>query len=626
MFVLSDVLKSVNQIFEAGIAITALSLFIRSLSFNLRDRVSRSFAVILACVMVIFTGEAIIGSVKEPEVFEMWLKFQWLGILFLPAALQHFADALLATTGRPSRGRRRLVVYSSYGFSFVLAIALFWGFVLGPIEASESVFPHATPTPISTLFTLYYIGSTLVAGVGIWRAYKRTRLRVSRRRITYLQVGALFLAIGAYPYMMIGSAYASRFANLFIPLVVVGNIGIFLCLLLMAYAVAFFGVPWPDRIVRTRLLKWVLRGPITVFVMLFLITLTNQVLSSYGASNVIAIPIVSVVSVLFAEHLITLVYPFIESWVLNFGNNDQFELLQTLSERLITSGDLRQFLEAILAAVCDLFQVSVGFVVGQNGDGWEIVVHAGDIKELQLDSLNQDVLERVKGSNGQSIFAWGDFWLYPLYSTLGDDIVGLIGVLRKEDHELDDVLTESLGVLGDRATMALVDQRLQRQVFIALEELGPKIDLIQRLRAEFQFDQTDILQTINQESLPDDFSQWVKDALSHYWGGPKLTESPLLELEIVQKEKEQFEGNSANALRSILKDALNQVRPQGEKMYTPEWILYNILEMKFLEGRKVRDIARRLAVSEADLYRKQRVAIESVANAIVEMEMKARES
>jgi hypothetical protein len=33
----------------------------------------------------------------------------------------------------------------------------------------------------------------------------------------------------------------------------------------------------------------------------------------------------------------------------------------------------------------------------------------------------------------------------------------------------------------------------------------------------------------------------------------------------------------------------------------------------------------RLSVSEADLYRKQRVAIEAVANAIVEMESQARE-
>ena len=54
-------------------------------------------------------------------------------------------------------------------------------------------------------------------------------------------------------------------------------------------------------------------------------------------------------------------------------------------------------------------------------------------------------------------------------------------------------------------------------------------------------------------------------------------------------------------------------------------MLYNILDLKFMEGRKVREVARRLSMSEADLYRKQRVAIEAVADAIAEMEQQARE-
>ena len=49
----------INQILTAGIAITAFSLFLYSLSFNLRDRVARSFAIILLCVVVIFTTNAL---------------------------------------------------------------------------------------------------------------------------------------------------------------------------------------------------------------------------------------------------------------------------------------------------------------------------------------------------------------------------------------------------------------------------------------------------------------------------------------------------------------------------------------------------------------------------------------
>ena len=43
MALFESILRSLNQVFEAGVAITALSLFVRSLSFNLRDRVSRIF-------------------------------------------------------------------------------------------------------------------------------------------------------------------------------------------------------------------------------------------------------------------------------------------------------------------------------------------------------------------------------------------------------------------------------------------------------------------------------------------------------------------------------------------------------------------------------------------------------
>ncbi len=94
-----------------------------------------------------------------------------------------------------------------------------------------------------------------------------------------------------------------------------------------------------------------------------------------------------------------------------------------------------------------------------------------------------------------------------------------------------------------------------------------------------------------------------------------------MKLGIVKNHVEAGEGSSSNALRSILREAIERVKPEGERRFTGEWVLYNILEMKFLEGQKVREIALRLAMSEADLYRKQRVAIEAVAKEIIDMEM-----
>jgi hypothetical protein len=580
--------------------------------------------------MFIFTGEAVGGAVVHPTSLKIWIGVQWVGILFLPAALQHFSDSLLATTGRPSRGRRRKLIVLSYLLSLLLVVGMVVGFYLGFLVISEDNYPQLilTPLSISAAFSGYYLASVVMSAVSIWRAYRRTKLISSRRRISYLLVGVVFLAIGSFPYMHFGSSFAQSFPLMFISLVVFGNVAIFFCLLLMAYAVGFFGVPWPDRVVRSRLLKWLLRGPIAVFIMLLFLTVTVQISDYFGERYTVAVPIVTVMTVLLTEHLITLAFPFIERILFQQGEDDDFYLIQNLSERLISMGDLRQFLDAIMAAVCDQFQVSTGFVASTGEEGWEIVFHVGDWEIIRNSEYEKFLIEKVAEINGNhhsELYSWGSFWVYPLFTSDENQLIGLIGVVKNKDQELDPGLLDPLKVLGRRTTLALEDRILQKQLFKGLEELSPKVASIQRLRAAFRFDQSGIYSEIDEFGSPEEMTIWVKEAMSHYWGGPKLTDSPLASLQVVRGELAEHNGNSVNALRSVLRRALEQVKPEGEKRFTPEWILYNILEMKFIEGYKVREIAARLAVSEADLYRKQRVAIEAMAQAVLEMEQQARE-
>jgi hypothetical protein len=101
----------------------------------------------------------------------------------------------------------------------------------------------------------------------------------------------------------------------------------------------------------------------------------------------------------------------------------------------------------------------------------------------------------------------------------------------------------------------------------------------------------------------------------------------LLQLRIVERALPAHDGNPSKALRAVLAQAVERLRPDGErKMTATEWLLYNILELKFIQGKRVRDVAMRLAMSESDLYRKQRVAIEEVADHIAEMERQACQS
>lgn len=614
-------LITINQVFEAGIAITALSLFLRSLTFNLRDRISRAFAVILACIMVSFLGEAISGALDDPRSLEIWLRLEWLGTIFLPAAYLHFSDALLETTGRPSRGRRRAAVRFSYIVSGAFAALLPGTLLLGELVPSGRPVAFLERTPLSGIFTVYYVIVILLALLTIWRAWQRTVLSASRRRMTYLLAGSLALAFSAYPFLVVGSGFAARFPEIFMISAALGSILAFWALVAMAYATAFFGVPWPDRVVKSRLFRWMLRGPVTVFIVLAFLPWVSDIGGLLGVQESVVLPVIVALTILLLGHVLTLAAPTLERWIFFGALEDDVQFLQSLQERVLTDTDLRQFLEAVLAAVCDRLQSTTAFVTALDQGEMQLVLEVGDKKILSKQKLSSELLAATQSANGKpELFSWGQFWLLPLHTEETAELLGILGVLRTKRTELSKEQQAALFDLGARAALALEDRRQQSQALRSLESVTPRVDVIQRLRAASRYDQQEVMSDI--ADLPEygDVVKWVKDALTHYWGGPKLTQSPLRSLQVVQQSLEDHEGNPSQALRSILKEAIDRNKPAGEPRLSGEWMLYNLLEMKFMQGRKVRDIAMRLAMSEADLYRKQRVAIESVAQSLLEME------
>lgn len=632
-------LRTLNELLSAGIAITAFSLLLYALSFNLRDRVARSFAAILVCVVLVFVAEALSSVAQNHTQLEFWLRFQWLGIVFLPPSYLHLSDALLATTGRPSRGRRRLVVRMMYLVSLAFLATLPTSWLVGDLIADAQPAPHLQRTPVTWVFTFFYIACMTVAWVNFWRAYQRTAARASRRRFTYLLTGALAPALGSFPFLLFGFSFAAQHPLIFWATVTLSNLAVSVLLIVMAYAVAFFGVPWPDRVVKRRLAKWLMRGPVTASTVLAITTVVRRTGGWIGIDPAALTPIVMVASILILEHLISLAAPIWERWFFLGKDRADMELIQTLDERLLTLSDLQQFLEAILAAISDRMQATSAFVAALNPQGIDTLVTIGGDQKLEQENLSENLLQAVVTQKEQTasmphgLFSWGDYWLAPIYDPETSNVngnsnlalLGLLGVTRQADQTIDQEQSEALAILTGRVAMALSDRRRQQQAFSSLEALTPKMSMLQRMRAAARYDSTEIL-SLDDLTLKDEgFSSWVKDALTDYWGGPKLTQNPLLSLQVVQQIMQTEEENPTNALRVILRKAIENVRPTGERRFTAEWILYNILEMRFMEGRKIREIALRLAMSEADLYRKQRVAIEAVARVIIDMEKKARD-
>jgi hypothetical protein len=327
-------------------------------------------------------------------------------------------------------------------------------------------------------------------------------------------------------------------------------------------------------------------------------------------------------SILVMEFTITILSPLLERWLFYSNDREEIDQVTELSDRLMTRNDLRQFLEAVLSAASDRFQASSAFVGAFEGGKISLLVTAGDADEMGNDMGGLNDFPVPEASAPQpAIFQWRGFHVIPLMQTTAGqrELLGLLGLSRTGTHELDQEEKEVLSRLSARVILALANRKLQQEVFKKAGELNPQFEQFQKMRADSRFASFETLTEMDYE-VPQDLVDLVRDALTHFWGGPKLAGSPLLKLSIVRQMVNEGDANPTNVLRGVLRQAIEKVRPEGERKTTGEWILYNILEMKFVQGKKVREIAMKLAMSEADLYRKQRVAIEAVARVIMEME------
>ncbi len=492
-------LQTLNQLLTAGIAITAFSLLLYTLSFNLQDRVSRSAALIFFSVVIVFTGEAINSVIQSPNWIDILLRLQWVGIIFLPPSYLHFSDALLATTGRPSRGRRRLLVRLTYIIASAFALCLPFPNLLGIAYAGEPA-PYLQPTWLTWLFLAFYVVSMTWAWVNFWRAYRRAITSTSRRRMSYLIAGSAAPALSTFPYQTFSGDVAATHPLLFWFSADVLNVLTFVLIITMAYAVAFYGVSWPDRVVKRRLFKWVMRGPVTASTVLAVTTLVRRAGETYGNEYSTAVPIAMTGTLLLMQYAITLLAPLWERALFYGGDGGDLNLVQTLEERMLTSGDLHQFLETLLTAVCDHLQINNAFVVAMAPRGMEMIVTIGRVEQLPDESISGELLQASAHNGGQHpdtpvrMFTWGKYWLLPLFAAQTEEnadaptLLGLLGAERNPAEPLDEEQRIALQTLADRAALALEDRLKQQKVFASLESLTPQVDWIQRLRAASRFE------------------------------------------------------------------------------------------------------------------------------------------
>jgi hypothetical protein len=624
--IVEQILSLANQIFASFTVILSFSLLIFISTYNRKSAIGRAFSVLLACMCVTYAGDVALFQVNSLNNALPWLQFQWFGIAFTPAAYLHFSDTLLRTTNAFSKVRR-IATASAYllGAAF-LYLAVFTnllvrgGFFLPGVTQYQA-------GPLFWLFAIYFYAAMIWGFVNTQRARDRCLTSATRRRMTYLTTAFAAPALGVFPYMLIASQVQLLPVIFLLAVLLLVNIGIDLMIGFMAYNVSFFDAFAPDRVVKYVLVTCLLRGPlVATLVIVVILSLPDRSIILGLPRDVVLVALIVAIIVL-AQLMANYLKPVVSRLVYR-SEIDEVDLLRAIDARLLTTTDLRQALENILTTICELLRVRTGFVANVAAlSGPRLETSVGEEARIEqgLENFDAEILQTKQNGDKPSIFvAHKGFWYVPLKTQARDVYLGLLGVeARSDEPELTPYESKTVEMLVQKAEFVLQDRRLQQNVFNALRGIVPEMERAQRLRSAVRYldSPVDNLLTETSPVVQQDLPKMVHEALTHYWGGPKLTNSPLLGLKIVQEAMEAQGGNAVKALRAVLGQAIEEIRPNGEQhMTASEWLFYNILELKFIRGLKVRDVARRLAMSEADFYRKQKIAIEEVARSLVEME------
>ncbi len=625
---LTELLQLANTVLEAAIVILISSVLLYGIEASLRSAVARASNLLLAFTVVAYFGDLQLTQVANPAEIERWLRIEWLGIAFVPSAYLQLSNALLVLSGRSIRGTRRLAVWAAYLFSaLTLALSALTDLVIRG-QVINLAAPQLRPGPLFPVFVVLFGGFITLGAIWQVRARRQSRTATMRRRIAYLAASAGGPVISVFPFLVFTGQSASFPPALFWLIQIIGNTAVGITIFFMTYSVAYFGVNEPDRVVRLRLIKFLARGPLVAFGVLVLLVMVGRAGRFLGIPAERATPFVIVSGIVIFQWIILLIKPRLERWFY-FGERDQVVRIQELRDRVLTPSDIRQLLESILANVCALLQVETAFIASFTAAGVpQVELIFGDLGLANGDpaddwqALKRD-LHLGLPQDGDH-FVWNGYWVFSLYDRGHGRVLGILGVQAPTASGVAAETGQALAQLTQQAAAALEDRILQQEVFAAMEGLLLRMEAAQIQRGHRLYADS----TVASQAEPaqdEEFTGMVRDALSHYWGGPKLTQSPLLQLQVVRQEAVQHQGSSINAMRAVLLEAIESLRPEGQRsLTTGEWILYNILELKFLKRYRVRDVARRLAMSESDLYRKQRVAIEAVARAIVEMEQDAK--
>ncbi len=638
-------LQWLNELLNATVVIVVFSLFAYLIAHNWRNGAARALCVLLISVVIVYGGDILVARAVRPDTIQFLLRAQWLGIGLVPAAYLHLGLSLWPR--RPGiTSRRHWLIWGGY-----LGSALFFGLALNTdliVQGGipDSVVNQVQAGPLFAVYVLWLAVSMLLLLRAILQARRQALTPGQRRRMSYLAFTFMAPGLGVFPYLTLATSIApGAWQGLILLLAAVVSVGVMGMLTVMTYSIAFQVIALPDRLIKYDFTRWGLYGPLVGVTIILLLQVVPALEMLIGLPADTLITFVVMLMTVLMPLLISRVRPLLDTLV---HKQDQNEIayLRSLPRQTFTRADLRQLLENTLIAVCGALGIQTGFVLVAGSTNATLGATTGDRQRIEAflqQHKGEAILTRLAHTPTHKeglLVAYDTSWesdgirLLPLHSPDGQ-FLGALGLElhAKIIHDTTDQnghftpeVIHLIDALTHQIELALTTVEIQEQLLTMLRGLGPEMQSLQQLTSHLEQTNTETLSDALPLSTPDpasreQFTQWVKDALTHYWGGPKLSDSPLLSLHAVRLVLHEHSGSPTRALQAVLRQAINNLRPDEQlDPNAPEWTLYNILELRYLQGKRTRDVANRLSMSESDFYRKQRIAVEEVARQLALIE------
>lgn len=588
--------------------------------------VSRALMVLLFGVVTTVTADVLIRQANDSHILEFILRGSWIGIMLVPAGMLDMALALAAQLRVTNK--RTWIIMLNYGFVIVVSlIALFTDLLISmPLRAS--IVPSLTPQPLFAVVAVYAFALATIAWIILWRVRAAALTPALRRRLGYMIGGWYGSILLSFPVLsLLPSAYmlpdqiGLGLATLAAPVAAI-------FMLMSVYSATFVGSSQPDRIIKHDFLRWWLYGPfVGISIVLFLQTVPVFARISRLPEETWAVFGIMTMTVIMPL-LINRIRPYLDLLVYA-DDEEEIASLRSLPRNTFTQNDLRRLLENSLTVICGAVRSESAFVAAPDEyGGYAVKMSVGPRRRLRklfeavpIERLFTDISELVV--NPQQ---YNEFTVYQLKDP-EQRVVGVLGI-HQPSMPLNDEVQQLIHTLTNQIEHALVLVMMQQRLLDTLRTMGPEMSTLRQMSSRIEQATPEALQSLEDDvALMPEFTQLVRDALTHYWGGPKLSDSPLTGLKSVKSILDSQGGSSTKALQSVLRQAIDNLRPDDSlPSNAHEWMLYNILDLRFVQGRKIRDTAQRLALSESDLYRKQRVAIDEVARQLSIMEEQVEKS